>query len=655
MSEKERSQSDMVLEANSTSGDLETLWGRVKRSVRLAANSNWRYSRLSVRVQKLYALLKSRGWRYTSAKILKKIAQKLDREPPPPEILPEIPFSEDSDYQQWLKKNYPRQADLQRMAETLSVLNYKPIISVIMPVFNPSERFLKEAIASVVNQVYPYWELCIADDASTQPYVKSILKEYAENYSPIKVVFRAENGHISRASNSALEIATGEFVVFLDHDDVLTPDALYEVALLLNRHPKADMIYSDEDKIQEDGRLREPFFKPDWSPDTFLSRMYTAHLGIYRRSLVNEIGGLRVGYEGSQDYDFVLRLTEKTKSIYHIPKILYHWRIHSDSTASSLENKTYAPNAAQKAVLDALHRRGESGRVIPVPGGHHIVRYEIKDFKLVSIIIPTKNLGEILDKCLTSIFEKTQYPNYEVLVIDNGSTEAKTKAILNAWKAKEPSRFRCEIIDIPFNFSRINNLAVKSAKGEYLLFLNNDTEVLTPDWLDAMVEQAQRPSIGAVGALLLYPDNTIQHAGVVVSIGGVAGHSHKHFPANFHGYFNQIQTINNYLAVTGACLMCRREVFDAVGGLEEDLSVAFNDVDFCLKIVEQGYKNIYLPHVVLYHYESKSRGYENTPEKLVRFNKEIEYMQAKWQKFMKHDPCYNPNLTRLREDFTLRL
>ena len=655
MSEKERSQSGMVLEANSTSGDLRTLWGRFKRSVRLAANSNWRYSRLSVRFQKLYALLKSRGWRYTSAKVLKKIAQKLDREPPPLEVLHEIPFSEDSDYQHWLQKNYPRQADLRRMEQALEVFSYKPVISIIIPVFNPDESFLKEAIASVVNQVYPYWELCIADDASTQPYVKSLLKEYAEKYSQIKVVFRTENGHISRASNSALEIATGEFVAFLDHDDVLTPDALYEVVLLLNRYPKADMIYSDEDKIQDDGRLREPLFKPDWSPDTFLSRMYTAHLGIYRRSLVNEIGGFRVGYEGSQDYDFVLRLTEKTQNIYHIPKILYHWRIHSESTASSLDNKTYAPNAAQKAVLDALHRRGESGRVIPVPGGHHIIRYDIKDFNLVSIIIPTKNLGEILDKCLTSIFEKTQYPNYEVLVIDNGSTEAKTKAIINAWKAKEPSRFRCEIIDIPFNFSRINNLAVKSAKGEYLLFLNNDTEVLTPDWLDAMVEQAQRPSIGAVGALLLYPDNTIQHAGVVVSIGGVAGHSHKHYPANAHGYFNQIQTINNYLAVTGACLMCRREVFDTVGGLEEDLSVAFNDVDFCLKIVEKGYRNIYLPHVVLYHYESKSRGYENTPEKIVRFNKEIEYMQKKWEKFMKHDPCYNPNLTRLREDFTLRL
>ena len=638
-----------------TSEKLRVIKVQLQQIIRSVVNSNGRYSRLFVRYQKLYALLKVRGWRYTTAKILKKITQKLDRESLPPEILHEIPFSEDTDYQQWLKKNYPRQADLQRMTETLCVLAYKPVISIIMPVFNPAESFLKEAIESVLNQVYPYWELCIADDASTQPYVKSILQEYAEHYSHIKVVFRAENGHISRASNSALEVATGEFVTFLDHDDLLTPDALYEVALLLNRHSEADMIYSDEDKIQDDGRLREPFFKPDWNPDTFLSRMYTAHLGVYRRSLVTEIGGLRVGYEGSQDYDFVLRFTEQTRNIYHIPKVLYHWRIHSDSTASSLDNKNYAPKAAQKAILDALHRRGESGRVTPVPGGHHIIRYEIQEFKLVSIIIPTKNLGKILDKCLLSIFEKTQYPNYEVLVIDNGSTEAKTKAIINRWQTKEPNRFRCEVIDIPFNFSRINNLAVKAAKGEYLLFLNNDTEVLTCDWIEAMVEQAQRPSIGAVGTLLLYPDNTIQHAGVVISIGGVAGHSHKHYPASSHGYFNQIQTINNYLAVTGACLMCRREVFDSVEGFEEDLSVAFNDVDFCLKIFEQGYNNIYLPHVVLYHYESKSRGYENTPEKLVRFNKEIEYMQKKWKKFIGHDPCYNPNLTRLREDFTLRV
>src|SRR6478672_266445 len=369
--------------------------------------------------------------------------------------------------------------------------------------------------------------------------------------------------------------------------------------------------------------------------------MYTSHLGTYRRSLVNKIGGFRVGYEGSQDYDLVLRITEKTKNIFHIPKILYHWSSHSESTASSLDTKGYATDAAQKAIVDALERRGEPGRVIPVSGGHHLVRYNIQDFKLVSIIIPTRNLGNILNNCLKSIFEKTEYPNYEVLVIDNGSDEPETLEIIKGWKLKEPNRFRCELLNIPFNYSKINNYAVQQTKGEYLLLLNNDTEVLTPDWINAMVEQAQRPSIGAVGALLLYPDRTIQHSGVV-RVGGVAGHSHKHYPYNAHGYFNQIQTVNNYSAVTAACLMCRREVFEAVGGLEETLTVAFNDVDFCLKIGKKGYRNICLPHVVLYHYESKSRGYEDTREKQARFTYEVTYMQRKWKDIIEHDPCYNP-------------
>jgi GT2 family glycosyltransferase len=415
------------------------------------------------------------------------------------------------------------------------------------------------------------------------------------------------------------------------------------------------MIYSDEDKVDENNQARDPFFKPDWCPDSFLSRMYTCHLGTYRRSLVTEIGGFRAGYEGSQDYDFVLRLTEKTKNIFHIPKILYHWRIHPGSTASSLASKDYAAKAAQKALSDALSRRNEPGRVIPISGGcYNIVRYEVKDFQLVSVIIPTRNLGQVLNKCLTSIFEKTTYPNYEVLVIDNGSTEAETLDVIKQWKVKEQNRFRCEGLDIHFNYSKINNYAVEKAKGEYLLFLNNDTEVLTPDWIEAMVEQAQRPCIGAVGARLLYPDKTIQHAGVIC-VGGVAGHSHRHYSSDSPGYFNQIQTVNNYSALTAACLMCRREVFEAVGGFEEQLAVAFNDVDLCFKMIENGYRNVYLPHVVLYHYESKSRGEENTPEKQVRFLSEIEYMQSKWNKFINHDPCYSPNLTKDRADYSINV
>jgi GT2 family glycosyltransferase len=383
--------------------------------------------------------------------------------------------------------------------------------------------------------------------------------------------------------------------------------------------------------------------------------MYTCHLGTYRRSLVKEIGGFRAGYEGSQDYDLVLRFTEKTTKIFHIPKILYHWRIHPQSAASGAEAKPYAYIAAEKALSDALTRRGENGIISGVPDylGLYSVRYKIDSYKLVSIIIPTKDLGETLDKCLKSIFNKTVYPNYEVVVIDNGSTEAYTAKVINYWEKQEPTRFSCYKLDIPFNFSKINNYAVTQTKGEYLLFLNNDIEVISSDWIDAMVEQAQRPPIGAVGALLLYPDRSIQHAGIVLGIGGIGSHSHKHLPSVFPGYFGQAITINNYSAITAACLMCRREVYDSIEGFEEKLAIAYNDVDFCLRLVEKGYRNIYLPHVVLYHHESKSRGRDDTPEKLARLTEEAEYMQHKWSKILKNDPCYNPNLTRKRDDYSI--
>jgi GT2 family glycosyltransferase len=639
---------------------LRTAWIGLRRAMGLTADSNSGLRHLVSKLKYLFAVVKVRGLKYALTKVFQKIYYRLDESTPPIEMLPNLLSGgspSDELYYRWLSKNFPREAELQKMAETVEVLSYKPVISIIMPVFNTPERFLREAIESVLKQVYPYWELCIADDASTQPHIRTILEEYTAKDNRIKVVFRTENGHISHASNSAIELAEGEFLTLLDHDDLLTPDALYEVALLLNRHPEADMIYTDEDKIDDNNQLREPFFKPDWCPDSFLSRMYTCHLGTYRRSLVNEIGGFRAGYEGSQDYDLVLRLTEKTEKIFHIPKILYHWRIHSASTASSLDSKTYAVDAAKKALSEAIQRRGELGELTPAPGpnGYYLVRYHIQNIDLVSIIIPTKNLGKTLDKCLTSVFEKTTYPKYEVVLIDNGSTEPETFEIIKKWKDNKPNQFRCYSLDIPFNYSKLNNFAVQNTTGKYLLFLNNDTEVVTPDWIDAMVEQAQRPSIGAVGALLLYPDNTIQHAGVVAGIGGVGSHSHKHFHSGSPGYFNHINTVNNFSAVTAACLMCRRDVFEEVGGFEEDLPVAFNDVDFCFKLVDKGYRNIYLPHVVLYHYESKSRGPEDTPEKLARIIKETHYMQSKWDKIIKNDPCYNPNLTRKQENYSIEI
>ena len=565
--------------------------------------------------------------------------------------------SRDFKYQQWLRKNYPQPKNFDKIKSQILTLDYRPLISVIVPIYNSDRHFLQQAIESVIDQIYPNWELCLADDCSSKPHVKSVLEEYSQKDERIKVVYRSQNGHISSASNSALEIASGEYIALLDHDDLLAPHALFEVVELLNRHPEADFIYTDEDKVDEQNVHQDPFFKPDWCPDSFLARMYTCHLGVYRRSLVAEVGNFRVGFEGSQDYDLVLRVTEKTDKIFHLPNVLYHWRIHSESTASESEAKPYAANAAQKAISEAIARRGEPGKVTthPVFAGVYTVRYDIKDYKLVSIIIPTKDLADTLDVCLKSIFSKTTYPNYEVIVIDNGSTEAKTFKCFEYWQQQQPERFKCYTYDVPFNYSQINNYAVEKAEGDYLLFLNNDTEVITSDWIEAMVEQAQRESIGAVGTLLLYPDDTVQHAGVVLGIGGVAGHSHKNFPATVPGYISQLISTNNYSAVTAACLMCRRDVFEEVGGFETKLAIAFNDVDLCLRIIERGYRNIYLPHVVLYHYESKSRGYENTPAKQARFAKEVSYMREKWQQICNNDPCYSPHLTKTHEDYSLNL
>jgi O-antigen biosynthesis protein len=569
---------------------------------------------------------------------------------------PDIPLADEAKYGHWLLQNHPRWSDLQRMKAAVTVMP-QPRISIVMPVYNTPETFLRAAIASVLDQVYPYWELCIADDASTASHIKAILDGYATQDSRIKVVYRTENGHISQCSNSALAIATGDFVALLDHDDVLTPDALYEVAVCINQHPAADFIYSDEDKLDTEGRLSSPFFKPDWCPDSLLSRMYTCHLGVYRRSLIQEIGGFRAGFEGSQDYDLVLRLSERSDRIFHIPKVLYHWRIHSDSAAERVDAKTYAFDASKQALSEALQRRGECGQIVASPhcSSHYLIRYEIVEPRKVSIIIPSRNLGSVLDHCLTSIFKKSTYPNYEVVVINNGSTEKFFFQVINKWQIQEPQRFACLPLDIPFNFSKLNNYAVDQTSGDFLLFLNNDTEVITPDWLEGLVGQAQRPSIGAVGALLLYPDDTIQHAGVVMGIGGVAGHSHKYFPVQEAGYFNQIHTVNNYLAVTAACLMCRRSVFQEIGGFEETLQIAFNDVDLCLKMIAKGYRNIYLPYVQLYHYESKSRGQEDTPQKQNRFRQEVQYMQRRWANFIAHDSCYSLNLTCEFEDYRIRL
>ncbi|WP_300118639.1 glycosyltransferase family 2 protein [uncultured Enterococcus sp.] len=560
------------------------------------------------------------------------------------------------DYQVWISKN--ENWDVKAIQKEIQNFKYQPTISILMPVYNVEQNWLEKCIQSVQNQFYPNWELCMADDCSTDESVRPTLEKYAKSDERIKVVFRSENGHISRATNSALEIATGEFVALLDNDDELAPIAFYEVVKALNENPELDLIYSDEDKIDMQGNRFDPAFKPDWSPDLLLGTNYISHLGVYRRSIMNEIGGFRPGFEGSQDYDLVLRFTEKTTAqrIHHIPKVLYYWRILPTSTAADQSTKGYAFEAGLKAVQEALVRRGIKGTAHHAAGnGLYDVEYEVLSTDLVSIIIPTRDGYDDMLRCLNSIVAKTSYPNYEIIVADNGSTDERMEKLYAKFKGQLGERFRVESIDIPFNYSRINNLAAQKAKGKYLLFLNNDTEVITPGWITKMVSFAQFERIGMVGAKLYYPNQTIQHAGVIVGLGGAAGHCHHTYPKGDFGYFGKLEINVNYLAVTAACCMIRKADFEQLGGFEEELTVAFNDVDLCLREYEAGHDNVWLHGVELYHYESQTRGYENTPEKKARFDQETKFMEDRWGKYIANDPFYNPNLSRVGGHFGIRL
>ena len=558
-------------------------------------------------------------------------------------------------YELWVQENRLTDADRKRIRDHIDSLSYRPTFSLIVPVYNTDERWLRRCLDSVRGQLYPDWELCIAEDASTDPMVKGVLEEYKARDTRIKVVYRLKNGHISASSNSALEIATGEFIALLDHDDELPEQALYENAVLLNEHKDADMIYSDEDKLNEDGKRHSPFFKPDWSPDTFLSHMYTCHLGVYRSELVRGIGGFRVGYEGSQDYDLVLRLTEKTERIYHIPKILYHWRAIHGSTALTYDSKNYAYIAGLRAIREALDRRREGGwveHVVHYPG-QYLVHYPVVGHPLISIVIPTKDHSQALNQCLKSIFSKTSYTLFEVIVVDNGSVKEETHNVLASWKKKESGRLNVIRFDIPFNFSRLVNEGVRQANGALVVLLNDDTEVISESWLEEMAGQAQRQSIGAVGAFLFYPDRTLQHAGLILGIVGPANHAHRYAHDDSPGYFGRLLIVANYAAVTGACLMVKKQLFIEAGGLDEDLAVAYNDVDFCLRLLKMGYRNVVLPQVRLFHHESRSRGSDRTGNNRVRLGHEAGIMKKRWAAMIQNDPYYNPNLTRDREDFTL--
>jgi GT2 family glycosyltransferase len=562
-------------------------------------------------------------------------------------------------YEVWILKNEPTKEKLEKYKKESLSFEYRPQISIITPVWNTDEKWLRLAIESVLNQVYDNWELCIADGCSTKPHVKKILKEYAKKDSRIKVKFLIENKGIAGNSNEALSLATGEFVTFLDHDDELAPVTLYEIVNLLNKNQDLDFIYSDDDKIDERGKRKEPFFKPDWSPDMFLSCNYPIHITVIRESLMDIVNGFREGYDGSQDYDLFLRVTERIEKnrIAHIQKILYHWRTIVTSAASSIEAKPYAYTAAKKALNDTMIRG--SIKIKDITDGYwtgsYRINYEIKGNPKVSIIIPTKDNTMIFKRCIDSILEKTDYENYEIVIVDNQSKEEKTFRYYD--KIKNNSKIKILEYDKPFNFSAINNFAASHVDTEYVLFLNNDTEVISGEWLSAMLEHAQREEVGAVGAKLIFPDGTIQHCGIILGLGShkVAGNPYYKYPEH-HGYFGIIDEVRNYSAVTAACMMLRKGVFEEVGGFNENLAIAFNDVDLCLKIREQGYLIVYTPYAKLIHYESLSRGYEDNPEKQARFLKEAEYVRKKWWHVIdKGDPYYNPNLSLDKGDFLIKI
>ena len=562
-------------------------------------------------------------------------------------------------YEEWISRvEAPEFFSLDALAALPESFKLRPTVSVAMPVYNTAENLLRQAIESVLVQGYPHWELCIADDASTAPHVRAVLEEYMQRDPRIKVAFREENGHISAASNSALALATGEYVALLDHDDELARHALYFAVEAINQNPSAQILYSDEDKIDEQGNRKDPHFKPDWNPDLFFSQNYVSHLGVYRRELLQRAGGFRIGVEGSQDQDLLLRCLPHVHpaGIVHISKVLYHWRIVEGSTARACGEKSYTTEAGIKVLQDYFSAQGREGVKVEnglVPNTYR-VRYSIPQPEpLVSLLIPTRDKVELIEPCMRSILDKTTYRNCEIIILDNESSEPATLDFFKRIQA-EDSRVRVLAYHQPFNYSAINNFGVQQARGELIGLVNNDIEVISPEWLSELVSHALRPEIGCVGAKLYYEDETIQHAGVIVGLGGVAGHSHKYFPRESSGYFHRLKVIQNLSAVTAACLVVRKSIYEEVGGLEEDgLRIAFNDVDFCLKVCQAGYRNLWTPYAELFHYESKSRGEEDTPEKVKRFNKEVEFVKAKWGELLRRDPCYSPNLTLAREDFSL--
>ena len=559
-------------------------------------------------------------------------------------------------YNVWRKKYIPNARKLKK--QRAEKLDYEPCISIIVPTYKTPEKFLKEMIDSVRNQSYENWELCIGDGSVTEDTVKNVVESYQKKDKRIKMLCLSENLGIAGNTNAALSIATGDYIALLDHDDILAPDALYEVVKWMNEHYKdeTDVIYTDEDKVSFDLKdYFEPHFKSDYNLDLIRSNNYICHLFVARKSIVDQVGGFRKEYDGSQDYDFILRCIEQSKHVEHVPKVLYHWRCHPGSTAANQESKMYCYEAGKRAIEDHLKRMGEDDCQVVMTehlGFYHVI-YPIREQKKVSIIIPNKDQKEILERCIESVIQKTDYKNYEIIIVENNST---TNEIFEYYKTIEQrENIRVVIWKDKFNYSAINNFGVRYANGEYLLFLNNDIEVIRENWLSEMLANVQRKEVGIVGAKLLYPDNMVQHAGVIIGMGGIAGHPLSRHPADDCGYFARGIIQQNLNAVTAACMLTKKEVYEKVNGFEEKLAVAFNDIDLCLKVRKAGYLIVYDPEALLYHHESISRGKEDTLEKRNRFEGEVDYMAKKWKDVLeKGDEYYNPNLSLLSGNFELK-
>ena len=551
------------------------------------------------------------------------------------------------DYESWKTRHKITDVSRQQMRDQCSQWHSPPKISVILPVYDVPEIYLRKCIDSVLNQIYPNWELCIADDASSKPHIKPLLQEYAAKDARIKVLHLPANGGISTASNAALALSTGDYIALLDHDDELAEQALYRFAEAIMNDPSLDMLYSDEDKLTPDGERLDPFFKPDWSPEYFLACMFTCHLGVYRAELVKKAGGWRKQFDGAQDYDLVLRLVANNPRIHHIPDVLYHWRTLPSSTASGASAKPEAHFRAQAALQNYLDLMGRKGRIEDGPAsGFHRVRYEIRGNPKVSIVIPSACLpiemsGRqtwLVHECVSSIRRLTTYKNLEIIVLDDNRMSDKLQAALKALDVRRIP------FDGPFNFSSKMNLGCFAAAGEHLVMLNDDVEVITPDWIESMLEFSQWPEIGAVGAQLLFPDNTQQHTGVTV-LEGSPGHPFYQFPADHPGYFFSSQVHRNWSAVTAACMMTRTEVFKSVGGFTESFPLNYNDVDYCLKVLETNRRIVCVPYAKLYHHESLTKS--------GTYAQELANFKKVWGKRFARDPYYNPNLNLKAGDFSI--